>query len=334
LRRRSSHDAEVFSRSIVWIVMTDRNSILEEAARWFAVIRRNVMTVEERRDFELWLEDPANRAAMARIQRGWDVAGALAPAESPGLAAAPRWSRRKLLGIAAASLALGYFAAEQGGLFDLWGWDGMAETGVGEQREITLPDNSMIHLNVTSRVKWRMDGRERHVRLEAGDALFTVSRDPERPFIVDADTGRVRVLGTVFSMSVRGRGGSVAVREGHVAFSPRAQAAAPRDLFGGQGLRVVNGAAQPVTAVAPEHVGEWSDHFVTFDGVPLKDVARELARYFPLELRLDPAAAGNRSVTLRLHLRDRDATLDLLAQLLAARIERKSGREVVLHLPS
>ena len=48
---------------------------LEEAARWFAALRRGVMTVEDRARYENWVRDAANRSAMARLEGTWAALG-------------------------------------------------------------------------------------------------------------------------------------------------------------------------------------------------------------------------------------------------------------------
>lgn len=48
---------------------------LQEAARWFAVRRRGVMTVDERALFEAWIRDPNNVSAMARLDHTWQTLG-------------------------------------------------------------------------------------------------------------------------------------------------------------------------------------------------------------------------------------------------------------------
>jgi len=44
-----------------------------EAARWFAVIRRGVMTLEERARYESWRRAPANESAMAELEQAWEA---------------------------------------------------------------------------------------------------------------------------------------------------------------------------------------------------------------------------------------------------------------------
>lgn len=46
-------------------------SAREEAARWFAVLHRGVMTLEERATYERWVADETHRLAMADMHRVW-----------------------------------------------------------------------------------------------------------------------------------------------------------------------------------------------------------------------------------------------------------------------
>jgi transmembrane sensor len=318
--------------------MSDPEKTLKDAAHWFAVLHRNVTTLEERAAFDQWHADHDHRSALARMERAWQSAGLLTrqTMEDGTSDDVPR-SRRGLLRAGmmaglAASITVGTFSARNGKWLSRPDWDGQMETGVGEQREITLPDGSVIHLNVMTRVKWRVTSLERKVLLESGDALFTVAKNPEKPFAVLAAGARVTVLGTIFSVSLRDQVIGVMVREGHVAFTP--QPSEKVQLFAGQSVMFTGHALGPVTVVAPDQVGEWCDHFVTFEKTALRDVVRELGRYFPMLVRVEPAVAANRLITLRLKLHDENSTIELLSQLLSAKIERKTSGEMVIHMPS
>ena len=59
---------------------------LIEATEWFARRRRGVMTLQERADYDLWREDPANCEAMWEVERLWGLAafsGGKVSARSP-----------------------------------------------------------------------------------------------------------------------------------------------------------------------------------------------------------------------------------------------------------
>jgi ferric-dicitrate binding protein FerR (iron transport regulator) len=45
----------------------------EEAARWFAALRRGVMSVEECEAYEDWRRDRANRSVFAELEHTWNA---------------------------------------------------------------------------------------------------------------------------------------------------------------------------------------------------------------------------------------------------------------------
>jgi len=71
----------------------------------------------------------------------------------------------------------------------------------GEIKTVVLPDQTAVTLNVGSRIKYpaNFSGDERSVEL-AGEALFNVTSDPARPFIVITENMNIKVVGTVFDV--------------------------------------------------------------------------------------------------------------------------------------
>jgi transmembrane sensor len=53
--------------------------------------------------------------------------------------------------------------------------------------------------------------------LTAGEALFAVKKDPQRPFVVETPVGCAKALGTIFSVTHRLRSTTVTTEEGIVA---------------------------------------------------------------------------------------------------------------------
>jgi transmembrane sensor len=322
--------------------MNEQNSLVEEAARWFAARRRNVMTLEERAEFERWSAIAQNRSALESMERAWRTVGALTPDSSAATSEPPQsnYGRRTMLRLAGSALAAsaaGVFFANRAGLLRWSTWDGDAETRIGEQKELTLADGSVISLNVMSKLRWRLSGSERRVLLESGDALFTVAKDAGRPFWVQARGGVVHVLGTVFCVSVRGEQSSVAVQEGHVALTALSAGSTgpqekPLHLVAGQAVNFRIGQVGSITEIGSDQVGEWRDHFLSFRNATLGEALTELSRYFPVAMRIDPPAFAARRVTLRLKIADQESTLTLLGRLLGARVEHPAKNNVVLRL--
>jgi ferric-dicitrate binding protein FerR (iron transport regulator) len=84
---------------------------------------------------------------------------------------------------------------------------------IAEQgKEIILPDGSKVVLNANSKISYpaKFASAERKVRLE-GEAYFDVTKNPEQPFIIDAEDAEVRVLGTSFNVNASIPGSKVEV---------------------------------------------------------------------------------------------------------------------------
>jgi transmembrane sensor len=90
-------------------------------------------------------------------------------------------------------------------------------TDIGERRSITLADGSTVDLNARSRLRIEFSKKERLVELIEGQALFQVSKDKSRPFIVSSGNATVRAVGTQFDVYRKATGTTVTVLEGRVA---------------------------------------------------------------------------------------------------------------------
>lgn len=120
--------------------------------------------------------------------------------------------------------------------------------------QLTLPDGSLVELKDGSRVEAVFSESERRVRLLAGEAYFTVAKEAERPFIVEADGVAVQAVGTVFNVRCDRASVEVLVTEGKVQVSDtvRAMASAPAlaDDAGASGELAPPALAQPAVMVA------------------------------------------------------------------------------------
>lgn len=76
------------------------------------------------------------------------------------------------------------------------------QTGVRQVKRLVLPDSSVIYLNANSRMRIpkSFEPDKREVFLDEGEAYFEVAKDAQRPFSVQADVLRIRVLGTSFNV--------------------------------------------------------------------------------------------------------------------------------------
>ena len=98
--------------------------------------------------------------------------------------------------------------------------NGLYAAAVGEQRELKLPDGSVIYLNTNSQVQIDYTATTRNILLLQGEAHFDVAKNPQRPFKVYAGGGLVQAVGTAFTVFFKeDEAIDVTVTEGKVALS-------------------------------------------------------------------------------------------------------------------
>lgn len=79
-----------------------------------------------------------------------------------------------------------------------------------------LPDGSIVRINTGSELEYEFNENVREVHLAKGEAHFTVTKNPERPFIVFIGKVRVRAVGTAFNVKLIQNRIDVFVTEGTV----------------------------------------------------------------------------------------------------------------------
>src|ERR1700754_384097 len=112
------------------------------------------------------------------------------------------------------------------------------QTGKGEVKKITLPDQSTVWINANSTLSYHPDFVNHRQLLLTGEALFDVAQDKVHAFsVVTRDSVSTEVLGTVFNISSHAGSGEtdIAVLSGKVRVSklaPGAGAGADRSGSG------------------------------------------------------------------------------------------------------
>ena len=293
----------------------------EEAAHWFAALRRGPMPVEERAAFDAWRADPRKQAALDSMHELWGEVSAIR--ELGVTAPKPRPS----FGRIAAGIAAAVVLAGGGAMLAFSPFGHTLNTDVGEQRIENLPDGSVLGLNVVTKASYKVTANKREVRLADGEAVFFVKKDAERPFVVRAGDYEIRAVGTAFNVRCRDNLVDVAVMDGSVLVRALTGPNAGREIArlpAGQRLRLGEAVAPSVTAIEPRNVAEWRLRIVGYEDASVATVVEDLNRFYerPIEIA-DPRLAGRR-ITLRLQVEDRERTLRTLGGLIGAEIEREA----------
>lgn len=173
---------------------------------------------------------------------------------------------------------------------------GTVETRIGELRMLELDDHSRIAIDAATRLRVRYSQDARVVELLEGQAQFSVSHDPARPFKVRVGERTIVALGTVFTVEYADRKIHIATLEGRVALLPLTVAAQRLELSAGETLEVRRDGLATVTPKADmEAATAWREGKVILRNETLADAARRMNRYSRVRIEIpDPSLAAER----------------------------------------
>ena len=173
---------------------------------------------------------------------------------------------------------------------------GWYETGLGEQRTVELADHSQIVLDANTRLHVKFSGNARAVELVEGQALFSVAKDPGRPFRVQAGGHGVVAVGTEFIVEYADKATLVAMIEGKTAILSENDASS-RVLVAGEEMRISGEGRMVVAKADLDAAMAWRQGKVTFRSEPLKDAIRRMNRYSPVKIEIADSALANLKIT-------------------------------------
>jgi len=191
--------------------------------------------------------------------------------------------------LAAVALGLRTIVPSSGSsLVGVWAADG---PGVAT---VTLPDGSLARIAPGGRLEQLASRATRHFRV-AGKAFFAVAHDAAHPFVVEAGSARVRVLGTRFEIAREEGGTRAVVLDGTVTLS---NAEGSITITEGGAAYAPNRA--PPTALPTDDAQEfldWPGGVLVFQATPLSRVAEDVARRFGRAVIIQEAGIGSRTLT-------------------------------------
>ncbi|WP_425928877.1 FecR family protein [Pseudomonas sp. NyZ201] len=291
-----------------------------QAAEWFARVQDGSLPPGQQAVFEAWLaQDPLHRDEYRMLAELWRASDLLPRARLEALcvedpvAVLPRrrFIRQALAaGIMAAAVGLGWFTWQDGTLDHYQ----QLQTGLGERRQVVLPDGSRLEINGRTRLEVRFSAGQRDIRLAQGEVMFSVAHDSGRPFVVDAGNGTVTVTGTRFDVRRDPGQTRVVVEQGSVRVQGHGESRAL--LSAGLGSDIdENGNVAAAYKVDPAALTAWRSGKLVFNDASLAQVAEEVSRYRRQPLKVAPKVAKLRlSSTFRVD--DTDALLRALPSIL------------------
>lgn len=293
--------------------------------------------------FSQWLQaDPAHAEAYAQAQVLWELsegpARTLANEDAfalQGYLNAMDKPRRSTVGRRSGALAMAACLLLMISLGT--GWQPMRwiddlgadyVSAPGEIRTVTLADQSQVTLDADSAIAVDFSRGERHVQLRRGAGFFSVTHTGE-PFVVGAEKGQARVLGTQFEVRLQPRGAQVTVLSGRVGVTAE-QNAEQQILTAGQQVAYGEGTAEKLHAVDSEAQLAWRQGWLNYYKATLADVVNDLSRYYPGRIVLLNDELAARRVSGSFPSRKPQAVLSSLQGVLGFEQHQVLGHLIIL----
>lgn len=327
----------------------------EVASYWFVRQDAQGMTAEDRQEFECWLAASATHRSIYQQTRSmW--AGFEAAAEDnelralrvSALAAGPApnvWPRAAAI---AATLVLGIFAVaaltwkfsndvDTAQVAASQTTGGQYVTAQNQRSTVTLPDGSLVSMNLDTVFTTDFTHNRRLIELAKGQAFFDVAKDQTRPFIVKAAGRDIQALGTKFDVKLEQDRVEVVLLEGRVSVGRSAPSllkkvmgrASRVELKPDQRLIAQAGEAPSITATNAMQATSWREGWIVFEDETVEHAIGELNRYSDRPLIAAPDVRQMRlSGVFRIGQPDRFGAV--IQELLPLEVERGANGETLL----
>ncbi|WCM52247.1 FecR family protein [Pseudomonas sp. WJP1] len=314
----------------------------QQALAWLSLLHDQPSSGDQA-TFSHWLQaDPAHAEAYARAQVLWELsevpARTLADENALALQGylnamdrSRRSNVRRWSGALAMAACLLLLISLGSGRQPLRWVDDLGADYVsapGEIRTVTLADQSQVTLDADSAIAVDFSAGERHVQVRRGAGFFNVTHTGE-PFVVDAEKGQARVLGTQFEVRLQPRGAQVTVLSGRVGVTADNHSD-QQILTAGQQVVYGEGSAEKLHAVDSEAQLAWRQGWLTYYKATLADVVEDLRRYYPGRIVVLNDELAKRKVSGSFPSKDPQAVLSSLQGVLGFEQHQVLGHLIIL----
>jgi transmembrane sensor len=324
--------------------------IENEAADWLARLDGGNLSAEDRAALRSWLsQDPEHGRTLKSYASIWVDMDVLLN-DSPNIAKTDSLNVfSQLIHTKAASFALATIVLCAVSVI-IWTKNQSVApetsfhvTSVGIQQVERFNDGSTAHINTDSMIETEFSDSARIVRLLRGEAMFDVTHDPERPFIVYAGNRAVRAIGTKFVVRLTSDNLIVTVTDGQVQLSKRSKDT-KNVMVGeeqevilvseGEEVEVSDKTAVPKTKeIQNDELDRrlsWLKGQLVFNNERLEQVIQEVSRYIPDKIIIDDPNLRDIRISGRFEVGDTDALLEAIE--VSFNVQASHNDDQVIHL--
>ena len=185
----------------------------------------------------------------------------------------------------------------------------------GSKAQIVLPDSTHIWMNSGAELEYPSDftAQNREVNMK-GECFFSVTKDPNHPFLVNGSTLRVKVYGTRFNVNEDRytKGTDVTLISGKVeVYNQKDQLLSK--LSPGEQLVYNNGLRSVMLTQNPEAVTSWINNMLIFNNQPFDEVIHYLEKWYGVTITLDRTIHYDYNYTFKVKTESLREVLELIS---------------------
>lgn len=158
---------------------------------------------------------------------------------------------------------------------------------------ITLPDGSEITLNTRSHLSYpkKFAENNRMIKFE-GEAFFNITKNPEKPFIINTKNSQIKVLGTSFNVNTKLKKTEVIVKTGKVELKNSLKPKNKVVLVPGEKGILNSGNLKKLRNNNPNYLA-WKTHFFSYENEKLKNIIYDINKTYQVNITFKNAEIGN-----------------------------------------
>jgi transmembrane sensor len=196
-----------------------------------------------------------------------------------------------------------------------------------QQKNVELPDGSIITLNANSQIEYKDNWDNKHPRevTIVGEAYFKVKKNQNhhQKFIVHTNDLSIVVHGTEFNVNTRNEKTSVYLEEGEISVQFN-EDKAKQTMLPGDKLEYSSKKKMILSSakgVMPKSETSWKDGVLIFEEKSLKYVFDELESIYGITIKYDESLDLKKQITAGIPMKELDIVIPLLSEVLNREIK-------------
>lgn len=209
----------------------------------------------------------------------------------------------------------------------------------GKRAQVTLSEGTIVWLNSGSKLVYPaiFSTNKREVFLD-GEAIFDVTKNPDKPFVVKSHQFDIEVVGTVFNVSAYSddKYSNAVLQEGAIKLSHKSKAYLPSEkqiMEPGQ-MAVFDPDDEKfrLRNVNPTDYLSWRNGYYIFKSERLGNILKKLSRYYNVEILLKDRTLFYETFSGSLDLKGNpEEVLNIIQQTTPFKFRKEDGESLIIY---